>query len=280
MTLTLTGFCSYSVAQGILGNGLDTTQGSEADATGRAPLGMNKRSSAGLFLLSSRYQYDSLVLLTTTRTDRKALIASGSWAVSERFNLDAVLPYWTTNDTALYAGGVQLLPATTNRGAGDLTLRARYALLPEANGFALVGRAGLTTTDAKTNNLDVFAELQPLWRLSGGVVDGSVASLTAGVAHGSKTSSRQSLAASISLPAATNLSLTPALRLARYNAANGFSSYTSANLGVTAAYWLSRDSYLTATLSATRISAPTFAGIAVQQPARQTDVSVGVVRVF
>ena len=220
-----------------------------------------------MYLLNSNVQYEGPA--PATRIERTALVAIGTYAASARLNLDAALPYWAQYDTTTLA-------TSSKPRLGSLWLRARYAILPEANGFALLARGGLETSDSASNNPSVFAELQPLWRVG----EASVVSLALGLAQAQQTLGRQYLVGTWAFAATPALVISPSLRFTRYADANGFSAYTSTSLGVGVAYALSNDWQVVGTLGSTRYGAPTFLGLPGPQPAQQVDLSVGVVRVF
>ena len=240
-------------------------QAAQTSAVGT--LGLNSRSNLGVYLLNSNVQYEGPA--PATRIERTALVAIGTYAASARLNLDAALPYWAQYDTTIFT-------TSSRPRLGSLWLRARYAILPEANGFALLARGGLETSDSASNNPSVFAELQPLWRVG----NGSVASVTLGLAQAQQTLGRQYLAGSWAFAATPALVISPSLRFTRYADANGFSAYTSTGFGLSTVYALSNNWQLVGALGSTRYSAPTFFGFAGPQAAQQVDLSVGVVRVF
>lgn len=235
-------------------------------------LGINRQSNIRLYYGSVTNKVD-LLPFGNQQADYRALIAAVTYAATERLNVDASLPYAVQNDVTTTALGTT---AVSRPGWGDLSLGARYALMPEANGFALVGRLGVTATNGATQDLAPYIELQPLWRLG----SGTVVRTAAGLGYSKTTANRQYLSAGLLWPVTEALWLGPTLRYTNYEARNGFSGYNATAVGVAAGYTLNADWRLTASLTGTRITSPTLFSTTLQGTQQQVDFLVGVVRGF
>jgi hypothetical protein len=195
--------------------------------------GPGNRSSVAVFAAGSGFQADEVLHATGqkaggVRTHDNTLSVSGIWAINDRFNLYAALPWTVGNDSTLTFGS--MWQSQQHTGLGDALLLSAW-LWGDAhgNGFKLAGSVGTQRHAGYRPTPQV--QLQPQYRVDEQLLLGAVIGTRDVEGYGGTPY----LSLELAWRPAPAWSVLPRIGVARYAATNGYGSFDDrwAGLSVT-----------------------------------------------
>lgn len=296
---TLSIFSTLANAQGIAGAENSTT-GEDNLSLG----GISTRSSLSLSLNSFSFKNNIVqVARGNSSTENLALVVSGQYVISPRLALLATLPYESTKSESQQSlAGTSIATKVQNNQFGYLSLGLRYLLLPESNGFALIGSAAVsTTTETKQPNRQVTATaapgttitfsgttlanpsdkalhigLNPRWRIN----DNLTAAMTVDVRQSQQFKGSQGIGAGLIWRATPVLTVSPSIEFSRSAGREDNGSNSSIFAGLNAFYDLDANWRVRTSAYLGQTSPSVFRGVEQTDKGKSTNLSIGLTRFF
>ena len=271
---TVSIFCALANAQGIVEGENSTTSEDNLSLWG-----ISTKSSLSLALNSSSFKNNIVqVPKGNTSTESLALVANGQYVLSPRLALTASLPYESTKfESFQSAPGLTIAAKGYDKKFGDLSLGIRYLLLPESNGFALLGSAAVsTTTQSNPSDKRLSIGLNPRWRIN----DNLVAAATIGVNQSQRFKGSQSIGAGLIWRITPAFTVSPNIGLTRNDAFQDNGRRNSISTGLSAFYDLDANWRLRTSASLAQISPNVFRGVEQTDKVKATNLSIGLTRFF
>ena len=291
-------FSTLASAQGIT-EGENSTTGENNLSLG----GISTRSSLSLSLYSSSIKNNIVqVARGNSSAENLALVVSGQFVISPRLALLATLPYESTKSESQQSfAGTSIATKVQNNQFGYLSLGLRYLLLPESNGFALIGSAAVSTTIeskqpstqatiavaqgtatitattlARPSDKTLQIGLNPRWRIN----DNLTAAMTVDVRQSQQFKGSQGIGAGLIWRATPVLTVSPSIEYRRSDGRGDNGSSNSIFAGAHAFYDLDANWRLRTSAYFGQTSPSVFRGVEQTDKGKSTNLSIGLTRFF